>query len=160
MRKDIKKAFTLIELIFTIVLMGALLGIGTLFIPDNRLLNDTNYVVVKVKERQKNAIGYDRGVFGGNPWQLPVKDSSDFNLTCIRFDKDYLEKSDKAQHSMYSQISISPDVNKTLCFDELGRPFQESERLLLKPLKVELNYKANAKSSFVIMPVSGYVVIK
>ncbi len=145
-------AFTMVELIFVIILVGILAGIGSNFMPDNRLLNDTNFLTLKIKEKQRNAIGYDINGFA-KPW------SKENNLTCIDFNTTILEEEDshtQKPHKFNSAISV--DANRTLCFDEYGRPYQ-SERLLLKILDINVTYNQKVKQ-LSVMPISGYVIIE
>ncbi|NOX16359.1 MAG: hypothetical protein GXP61_10135 [Epsilonproteobacteria bacterium] len=151
-RHNINFAFSMVELIFVIILVGILSYIGSGFLPDNRLLNDTNFLTMKIKETQKNAISYDINAFS-KPWSK----TSDF--TCIDLNTTNLEQKDshsQKPHEFSSTLSV--DGNKTLCFDSYGRPYQ-SERLLLKNLDMNLTYKDQHKSISVLR-VSGYVIIK
>jgi prepilin-type N-terminal cleavage/methylation domain-containing protein len=144
--------FTMVELIFVIVLVGILASIGVNYMPDNRLLNDTNFLTMKIKETQKNAIGYDANGFS-KPW------SKESNLTCISLDTAVLENEDlKAQKPHKFSSILSVDGNNTLCFDEYGRPYN-SERLLLNTIDMNLTYKTNQYKSISVMPISGYVII-
>jgi len=144
--------FTMVELIFIIVLIGILAGIGVNYMPDNRLLNDVNFLSMKIKQRQKSAIGYDISRFS-KPW------SKESSLTCITLDTSVLENEDlntQKPHKFSSTLSV--DGNSTLCFDEYGRPYQ-SEHLLLNTLEMNLTYKTDQYKSISVMPISGYVII-
>jgi len=142
----------MVELIFVIILVGILAGIGTNYMPDNRLLNDTIFLSMKIKETQKNAIGYDINGFS-KPW------SKENNLTCILLDTTVLENEDlKAQKPHKFSSVLSVDGNTTLCFDEYGRPYN-SERLLLNKIDMNLTYETNRYKSISVMPISGYVII-
>ena len=146
-------AFSMVELIFVIILMGILAYIGGNFLPDNRLLNDTNFLTMKIKEAQKNAISYDAVGFS-KPWSI------ENNLTCVDLNTTILENRDKKSqkpHKFSSKLSV--DGNSTLCFDNFGRPYQ-SERLLLDNLDMNLTYKPNEYKTISVEPVSGYVIIK
>lgn len=63
-----RRAFSIVELIFIIVLLGILASIGGNLLPDNRLLNDTNFITMKIKEKQRYALGNAQGDFGDIPW--------------------------------------------------------------------------------------------
>ncbi len=154
MKKYIKRtAFSMVELIFVILLVGILAYIGGNFLPDNRLLNDTSFLTMKIKETQKNALGFDATGFS-KPW------SKTDTLVCIELNTTKLEKNDshtQKPHRFNSVLNV--DGNSTLCFDNLGRPYQ-SERLLLKSLDMNLTYKSNSYKSISVAPISGYVIIK
>ena len=146
-------AFTMVELIFVIVLMGILAYIGGNFLPDNRLLNDTNFLTMKIKQAQKNALLCDVVGFL-KPWSV------ENNSTCIDLDTAKLEaKETKAQKPHKFSSTLSVDGNSILCFDEFGRPYQ-GEQLLLKNLDMNLTYKMQNYKSILVMPMSGYVIIK
>jgi len=147
-----RSAFSMVELIFIIVIMGILAEIGLNFMPDNRLLNDTNFLTLKIKEKQKQAIADDVNGFL-KPWSI------EDNRTCIKLDVDVLEKEDlnsKKPHRFSSTINV--DGNNTICFDNFGRPYQ-GEQLLLDKKKIKVTYK-DASKIISVMPISGYVIIE
>jgi len=147
-----KNAFSMIELIFIIVLMGILAKVGSGFLPDNKLLNDTNFISMKIKEKQNSALGYDNFHFGSATfWD---ESSADFNRTCLKFDKTYLETLD-VSYALVS--SVTPSI-LTLCFDGLGRPYV-SQGLLHQSIDVNVSYK-NKINTISVSPMSGYVIIK
>ena len=148
-----RSGFSMLELVFVIVLIGILVSIGGNLLPDNRLLNDTNYIVMKIKETQKNAIGNDINGFE-TPW------SKESNSTCIYLSKNRLEKRDlKSQkpHKLSPNLNLSVDGNKTLCFDEFGRPYQ-LEQLLLQNKDINVTY-GGQMNTISIQPMSGYAII-
>jgi len=151
-----RKAFSMVELIFIIVLMGILAKVGSSFIPDNKLLNDTNYMSMKIKDAQKNAIGYDTFRFGQTSyWVIPSRYSKDFNLTCIESTKQFLENVDG--NKSYT-LTATIDNNATFCFDSAGRPYDENTTLINK---VDINVRYNNKTNTIsVLPMSGYVIIK
>ena len=146
-----KKAFSMIELIFVIILIGILAYISSGFIPDNKLLNDTNYILMKIKEKQKDAIGYDINGFS-EPW------SKEESSICIKISKEALENLDKNSskpHVFYSEISV--DGNSTICFDEYGRVYQEHKLL---NSRVDINVTYGAKTGKIsVLPYNGYVTL-
>jgi Tfp pilus assembly protein FimT len=147
-----KNAFSMIELIFIIVLIGILAKIGSSFIPDNKLLNDTHYVSMKIKEQQKNALGYDNFSFGSSKvWDI---NRSDFNRTCITCNKSFFESLD-SNSSLNAEITCS---NTPFCFDSVGRPYDATERLLLQKIDISVNYNGKIKT-LSVLPMSGYVII-
>lgn len=147
----IKKAFSMVELIFVIVLMGILASMGGNLLPDNRLLNDTNYIIMKIKETQKNAIGYD--VIGfGKPWSS----STENNVTCITLTQDgFLDKEFNSQKP--HRFSIEDFDSGVLCFDVYGRPYQ-TEQILLQNLDINVTYNGKTKN-ISVLPISGYVTL-
>ncbi len=152
-----KKAFSMVELIFIIVLLGILAKVGVSFIPDNRLLNDTHLITLKIKEAQKNAIGFDAFKFGDTKvWDI---NRSDFNKTCISCSKGFFEKLDANTTLSFQSITCSTSV---FCFDSFGRPYElngTSEQLSQRPIELNITYhqKINTIS---VLPMSGYAIIK
>jgi prepilin-type N-terminal cleavage/methylation domain-containing protein len=149
----IRKAFSMVELIFVIVLLGILASVGGNLLPDNRLLNDTNYIIMKIKDTQKNAIGYDTAGFS-EPW------SQENNTTCITLTKiefENLDKSSQKPHVMSSDIT-GTDAGAILCFDSYGRPYKLSEQKLLENLDINVTYKGKTKN-ISVLPISGYVTL-
>ena len=152
-KHNISFAFTMVELIFVIILIGILSYIGKNFLPDNRLLNDTNFLTMKIKEKQRNALSYDTVGFS-KPW-------SQVNaLTCIDLNTTKIESKDaKSQKPHKFSSVLSVEGNSTLCFDNFGRPYQ-SEHLLLTNLDMNLTYKPNEYKTISVEPMSGYVIMK
>lgn len=148
-----KKAFSMVELIFIIVLMGILSKVGSVFIPDNKLLNDTNYMSMKIKEAQKNAIGYDHFNWGMKTlWDL---NRSDYSRACITCDKAFFESLD---HNLTLNVTRLDGSVMSFCFDAMGRPYIQG-KLLDQSIDINVTYK-NAVATISIKPVSGYVQIK
>lgn len=144
--------FTMIELVFVIVLIGILATIGGNLLPDNRLLNDTNILTMKIKEKQKNAIGKSNYSFGDEHWL------SDDNKTCLSISKTGIEEDEKNEEKPYvfhSTISLSG--NERLCFDEYGRPYANGALL---SVNLDVNLTLDRKfRELSVMPMSGYVII-
>ena len=145
----------MVELIFVIVIIGILSYMGSNFMPDNRLSNDTKFILMKIRQKQESAIGYSIVKFGEQPWK-----KNNPNV-CINIDKKSLnsiEKSSNEQkkHKIVSDISI--EGNKTVCFDVYGRPYQDG-KLMLKIKDINIS-KGDRKREVELFPVSGYVIIR
>ena len=54
-----RKAFSMIELIFIIIILGILATTMKMNMPDNRLLLDVDFITQKIKEKQIYALSYD-----------------------------------------------------------------------------------------------------
>ncbi len=113
------KAFSLIELIFVIVIMGILSFLGLQYIPDEKVTAYTQMLKAKIMEKKSNAIGYKAEGFDG--------------YFCIKFDKEWLtddEADSKIKfdfNKSYIKLKISPLLDdKKLCFDYLGRDYNGS----------------------------------
>lgn len=140
----IRNAFSMVELIFVILLMGILASVGGNLLPDNRLLNGTNTVTMKIKEKQKDAIGNDVTGFD-TPW------NKEDNATCITLD-------DKLIDLKY--LGVVPEgFENPLCFDQYGRPYLLDEKQLLDHI-VDINVTYNEQYTTIsVLPMSGYVII-
>ena len=133
--KLLRSGFSMVELIFVIVLLGILASIGGNILPDNRLLKYTNEVTMQIKDTQKNAIGKDVNGFG-TPWSV------DNNSTCITLDS-----------------SLHVEVSSRICFDEYGRPYDSTtEQLLLFKKDINITYNGTF-TTISVLPMSGYVTL-
>ena len=151
--------FTLIEIIFVMVLMGVLASIGYSFIPNHHLLNDSRYILLQIKNQQKNAIGYNTANFS-LAWNKPDANLSDYNRTCVEFDKVWLEARDKDSAHPYrfdTKTTITADKDH-ICFDNLGRAYLNNQ-LLNKVTKIILTYPSKPKKEILIYPYSGYAIM-
>lgn len=151
-------AFTLIELVFVIVLIGILTSVASNFIPDNRLLNDVNFLTMKIKQKQRNAIGHSTYHFGSSSyWSYNKNSCIDLNTTNIK----KIALNEKKSFKFSSSITVSADEgNSTICFDEYGRAFH-SGHILHNELDINLSIPGSKQQSksFSIMPVSGFIVL-
>ncbi len=156
-----RKAFSMIELIFIIVILGILAGAIKMAIPDNRLSSDTNFVLQKIKEKQMYALNYDHFTFGDESWRDTAYDN-----TCISLDKNSfntLEENSKSpkKYKLSSLTTITVTQSK-VCFDNLARPYKTDYKLnnfLNMPIELNITYKSRTKR-LIIMPYSGSVIIK
>ena len=153
------KSFTLIEIIFVIVLIG-LISIGAInSIPDNTLQNNTNFIYNKILEKKANALS-----FMANP-----SDSEENRTICIKFDANWIkndEKYSEVKFNLSNRITITHTSGiEAVCFDYLGRPYknninlQNFNNLLYKNVDIKISYKDSDKN-ITIYPMSGYVEIK
>jgi len=145
------KAFTLIELIFAIVIMGILTFIGLEYIPDNTLVDNTQELKNLINEKETFALGYEAN----------MSDENDKNKVCITFNKNYLNNEENTSRIKYFfKADISSNV-QTVCFDKFGRPFKnyidnEDKNLLDENVKITLKYK-NKEKFIIIHKQTGYV---
>lgn len=143
------RGFTLLEIIFVIIVAGILTFIGFEYLPDNTLISDYQMLKQKILQKKFNALGYR--IYEGN------------NLTCFECNKDWLNKdenSSKIKYVFKSEISCTNGVNK-ICFDYLGRDYNGSvdknlTNLLSDFIIVRLNYK-NEEKNITIYPYTGAI---
>ena len=158
---SMKRAFSMIELIFIIVIIGILASAIQMSMPDPRLYSDTDYILQKIRQTRMQALLVDHAVLGESSWR-----EGDYNDTCISLDKDYLNNLDKntnnpKKYTISPRTALSASAAK-VCFDYLGRPYQNDYKLnhFLK-MPIELNITCKQKTKQVlIMPFSGGVIIK
>jgi prepilin-type N-terminal cleavage/methylation domain-containing protein len=113
------KAFSLIELIFVIVIMGILTFLGLQYMPNEKVTAYSQMLKAKIMEKKSNALGY--------------KTTGNDSYYCIKFDKVWL-KNDEANSKVrfdfnksYISLSVTPALNNNmLCFDYIGRDFNGS----------------------------------
>jgi prepilin-type N-terminal cleavage/methylation domain-containing protein len=141
-----KKAFTLLELIFVIVLIGVLSGIAFYMNRPDPTRSDAQYALLKLKEARYRAIGYD---------ELQQENCVDLNEAALETDNGTV------QHKIKSII----DRNNTICFDALGRPHvgYSIDLSTLFHISIDIAFidPANSEKNTTIrlFPQSGYATI-
>ena len=145
-------AFSMIELIFIIIILGILATVMKMNMPDNRLLLDINFITQKIKEKQIYALSYDNFDY--------ANDSFIDDKTCIYINKDALnldEKNSAKSNPYQIRSTITIDANdNNICFDNLGRPFSVNNFISV-PILFNIAYKDRNKT-INIMPFSGSIV--
>lgn len=151
-----KYAFTLIELIFVIILMGVLTGIGFYMSQPDATKQDAQYTLLKLKEARYRAIGFESpdsyGVDGG----------------CVILNDGNLSNNEVPKHEIKSKTitydtTILTDVNQTLCFDALGRPHDGNSTTLGSLIRSDLSilFKDGDKNTTIhLFPQTGYAIIQ
>ena len=144
-----KKAFTFIELIFVIVIMGIMASVASSSFRSNYLLNDTNFIALKIKNAQFLGIGYEHLDFGGGV-------SSSDRTGCIKINKSKLEENE-LNYKLH--VTLSPS-DTTICFDSKGRPHEDSfdGTLLTSQKIITLSYNEK-ENNISIEPITGYVIV-
>ena len=155
------RGFTLIEMIFVIVILALLSSVASYYLPDNTLHENAKILKEKILDKRSNAINF--AVVGEN------------NLTCVVFETDKLNSDENASRVKYHfskrvKISLSGcdnrggidfDENKTICFDKFGRAFagavdDKLENLCNNNAIISLSYKSKDKN-ITIYTISGAV---
>ncbi len=144
-----RHAFSLVELIFVIVLMGVLTGIGFYMSRPDPTRADAQYTLLKLKEARYRAIGYESG------------DASCSEGGWVRLDLQTLaDDGGKVRHDFKSAISPEGSI---LCFDALGRPHDGNTTSLVSlrhvPLDINFTAPGGKKSTIRLYPQSGYAII-
>ena len=146
------RAFSLIELIFVIVIMGILTFSAFEFIPDNTLISDKEMLKLKILQKKSNALGYKKIGFD--------------DYICITFDKDFLNEEDKnssekVHYTFKSNISVEGLNGNRVCFDNFGRIYDNEvdanlENLINNVIIIKLIYKSDEKN-ITIYPLIGAI---
>ncbi len=143
-----KTAFSLIELIFVIVLIGVLSGVGFYMNRSDPTRADAQYTVLKLKEARYRAIGYQSpdnfGIDGG----------------CVTLTKEALSNSEAPKYDIKSTALTSPVT--TVCFDALGRPHDGNSTALGTLLASDINItfqKGSQSNTILLYKQSGYAII-
>ena len=158
------KAFTLIELIFVILILALLSSVAVYYIPDNTLHENIKILKDKILEKRSNAVNF-------------ISQGKENNLTCIEFDINSLNKDENSSRVGFhfskritvklggcdNAANIDFEDNKTICFDRFGRPFvgevdDKLENLCHNNAEISFEYK-NKDSNITIYSISGAVKI-
>jgi prepilin-type N-terminal cleavage/methylation domain-containing protein len=156
-----KTAFSLIELIFVIVLIGVLSGIAFYMNRPDATRGDAQYALLKLKEARYRAIGYQSSTASG------------VDGACVTLSKDALSNDVEPAHKVKSEITItsvmtydSPAAHSLngneICFDGLGRPHEGNSVALNTLLNSDLNVtftNTTYNTTIRIFPQSGYSAI-
>jgi len=148
-------AYTLVELIFVIVVIGILTGVASSSFRSDYLADDAGFIVAKVRQAQYKGIGYEHKVFGTDT--APV----DYNNGCINLEKTALE--DKAVDSKVAhKLHVDAFDEGTICFDAKGRPHDNDFSIgtLRSDTKViTLSYNGETKT-ISLLALSGFAIIE
>ncbi len=150
----IKKAYTLIELIFVIVIIGILSGVGFYYFKPHYLQNDYDFVKLKLNTVRYEGLNYDKRV---------PSETMNYSIGCIA--KDDLLSADGTidkHYKAHALLTLTPDES-VLCFDVFGRLYNgtdgnkttQSSRLS-QNLIIQLNYN-NEEKNITIDCLSGYL---
>lgn len=143
-----KKAFSLLELIFVIVLIGVLSGIAFYMNRPDITRSDAQYTLLKLKEARYNAIGYETGDGTASP------------RGCVTLTKEALSTNESPTYTIKSS-TITSSVT-TICFDALGRPHNGNSTALSTLLASDINItfaKDTRSSTIRLYKQSGYAII-
>jgi len=153
----IKKAFTLIELIFVIVIMGIMAGIASTSFKPTYLIDDSNFIIAKIKEAQFLGIGYEHLNFDGTSSVFDDKSG------CIEIKKSSLEENATNKNEINYKIHslLSGNLNNTkICFDSKGRPHKDDfDGDLLTEQKILTLRYSDKERNITIEPITGYVIV-
>jgi prepilin-type N-terminal cleavage/methylation domain-containing protein len=136
-----KTAYTLIELLFVIVIIGVLSGVGFYNFKPAYLQNDAHMVKMKIEQVRYEAIHYDR-VLGEESSEIGCIDLASLQNSTSTIDKNYK-----------FHATINPNSGK-ICFDIFGRLDGDSS----SDTNITLSYQDN-NITLHILKNSGFVDI-
>jgi len=140
-----KNGFSLIELIFVIVVIGVLSGIGFYMSRPDYARQDAQFTLLMLKEARYRALGND------------IYDPTG----CVTLTQAALSNNDTPRHDIKSVITLSPN-NQTVCFDGLGRPHNGNSITLNTLMQTDLNItfrNSDKNSSIRLFCGTGYAII-
>ena len=154
-----RKAFTFIELIFVIVIIGIMTSLGLSAFKTNYLLNDVEFIASKIKEAQFLGTGYEHNGFGSQ------NSTPDYNAGCIKVEKTSLEENatnkKEVNYKLHVEIEVVDGGSDILCFDSKGRPHMDdftTSSLITTQKQFKFSY--NGKIKYItIEPITGYAII-
>ncbi|BCD60873.1 MULTISPECIES: prepilin-type N-terminal cleavage/methylation domain-containing protein [unclassified Nitratiruptor] len=153
-----RKAVTLIELIFVLIIIGILVGIGFYAFKPKYLDNDANFIYAEILQAKYQGVNYDKR-FAVNGIEA--------DIGCLELSEaSILERASQAHYTFKSQITVNDPSNSiTLCFDSYGRPHLNDNNTsfssILNNKKTLITLQYNQKeANITIFPKTGYVVIE
>ncbi len=143
-----RQAFTLLEIIFVIVLIGIMAGVGSSMFKTNYLLHDVNFITLKIREAQYRGIGFEHYDMSAGTYTISPA------LGCVTLNKSALADENYKLH-------VDDFDYGTLCFDSKGQPhegdFTTPPMVARKVLTLRHH---GAEQNITIEPLSGYAIIK
>lgn len=153
-----KNAFTLLELVFVIVIIGIMAKVGSSAFSPHYLQDDANFIVEKIREAQFLGIGNEHLHFGGS------SSGVDYKGGCIALDATHLDENASKEHETNYKIHVelSGELSgKTICFDAQGRPHEDDfNGTLIESQKVVTLKYSNKEKNISIEPKTGFAIIK
>lgn len=151
-----RNAFSLVELIFVIVLISLISGIGFYMSRPDYTRQDAQYTLLKLKEARYRALGYD---------------ALD-NAGCVTLTQAALSSNETPRHeikSTWDQIQVTTYslgqhdlTDNIVCFDSLGRPHDGNSTtlstLIQEPFSILFKH-GDKNSTIRLFSGTGYAII-
>jgi len=146
------KSFTLIELIFVLILIGILSTVAITSIPNNTLSDNTKALKNLINEKKSFALTYEAN----------MSDSNDKKKVCITLTKTALNSEENSSKIKYffKVDDITSNYN-TICFDKFSRVFHDGidprdVNLLHQNVTITLKYRGK-NSTIIVHKITGFV---
>jgi len=148
-----KEAYTLLELIFVIIIIGILVGTGFYYFKPHYLQNDKDFLELQLNRVRYEGLNYDK--------RNPSSTGMDYSIGCIAKSDFFISHSTIDKHyKKHATVTLTPDEN-TLCFDTLGRLHKGTDgnkttqsSLLSSDIVITLKYN-NEEKNITIDHISG-----
>jgi len=106
------EAYTLLELIFVIIIIGILAGTGFYYFKPHYLQNDKDFLQLQLNTIRYEGLSYDkREPLGNMNYSIGCISKNDFLVSSSTIDTHYKK---------HATVTLTPNED-TLCFDALGR---------------------------------------
>ena len=151
------RSFTLMELLFVIIVIGVLAVTANIRIPKNDLIDATKLLHTILLDKKASAIGFEADI-----------NSEEENRTvCAVLEKTWLQddqKKAKVKHTFSSKVTLSSNTG-TICFDYLGRLHTDGmdTRTLstLSHNEVNITLTQGSKTKTITLyPMGGFIEIR
>jgi prepilin-type N-terminal cleavage/methylation domain-containing protein len=147
-----RNGFSLVELIFVIVLMGVLTGVGFYLSRPDYTRQDAQYTLLKLKEARYRAIGFE------------TSDGSCSNGGWVEFKTNDIITNTSSDNVSEHTIKSTISPTKTICFDSLGRPHDGNRSdftapLLANDLNITFSSSNGKETNITLYSGTGYAII-
>ena len=147
-----RRAFTLLELILVLVILGVLSAAAWYSYRPHYLAQDVNFVQMQLLRAKYQGIQYDK---------RHATSDTNRSIGCVDLQEgSWKDLAKKLHYALHSTITSS---YTTLCFDSFGRPHLDDNLTTNAPIAsptrlLRLSYRSK-EANLTILPQSGYVII-
>jgi len=147
-----RRAFTLLELILVLVILGVLSAAAWYSYRPHYLAQDVDFVQMQLLRAKYRGIQYDK---------RHATPDTNRSIGCVDLQEAaWKDLAKKLHYALHSTITSS---YTTLCFDSFGRPHLDDNLTTNAPIAsptrlLRLSYRSK-EANLTILPQSGYVII-
>ncbi len=149
------KSFTLLELIFVIVIIAILAGVGTFFYKPKYLDTAIRRAILKIYETRYQGIGYNKN----------FQDLGNVNTSvgCINLENDIKDAIKEVVGEKKVEKFTIKASKEVICFDYIARVHDDNnteiDSLVFNNIEINISYN-NSLKTIIITPNTGYVFVK